>query len=189
MSRTHPVSSESSGHCGSRPPPFSWNGSSLLYSGCVQYPLPHTPPLCRNQNCQSTDGRFPSSGSSCSSSVRTASLPSSETQTAFGRHAPARPTPHHGSGSFSHCTYTTDISPSSLPHFQSFFFTNTAPHIGPQKSHRRPDFDQISVRIIKTDHFLSPLMGHQPVYILYIRINLLQSAHKPFNILLLKVQF
>lgn len=54
--------------------------------------------------------------------------------------------------------------------------------------HRCSNFNQITVRIIKANHFLSPTVFHQPVHIGNFWIELLQFVDKILNVLFLKIQ-
>ena len=52
----------------------------------------------------------------------------------------------------------------------SYLFYTYVLYFDAQKSHRRPNFDQIAIQIIKPDHLLSPTMCHKAVHILDIGI-------------------
>ena len=55
--------------------------------------------------------------------------------------------------------------------------------------HRRPYFDQISVRIVEADDFLSLAVGHEPVYIPDGRVQGFQLPDKGIKVPFFKVQF
>ena len=60
--------------------------------------------------------------------------------------------------------------------------------INKNPSHRRPDLDQVSIRIIESYNLLSPAMSHEPVYILNLRKIILKFVNKTLDIPFLKIK-
>ena len=54
--------------------------------------------------------------------------------------------------------------------------------------YRSSDLNKIPIRIIESDHALTPAVRHEPIHILCIGIELFEFFHKSVNIRLFKIQ-